>query len=92
MDKKRDTAMTSETGDGDYEQVKMEYHRHEDLIVFVKTDVNILNEGEVLVPEKPEPRSRDEIRTTILKKYQNAIRPPGTSKNQFDFSSLFSCR
>ncbi|CAF1537307.1 unnamed protein product, partial [Rotaria sordida] len=36
----------------------------------------IINEEDIYVPEKPEPRKRDEIRTTILTKYQNAIRPP----------------
>jgi hypothetical protein len=42
-----------------------------------KGDVGIVNEEEILVPEKPEPRKPDEIRTTILTKYQSAIRPSG---------------
>ena len=38
--------------------------------------MTILNEEDIPLPEKPEARKPDEIRTTILMKYQNAIRPP----------------
>jgi hypothetical protein len=37
----------------------------------------MINEEDIPMPEKPEPRKEDEIRTTILSKYQNARRPPG---------------
>jgi hypothetical protein len=47
------------------------------LLICLKDDVTMINEEEIPLPEKPEPRKRDEIRTTILTKYQNAIRPPG---------------
>ncbi|CAF4630061.1 unnamed protein product, partial [Rotaria sp. Silwood2] len=40
-----------------------------------QADITIINEEDINVPEKPEPRKRDEIRTTILAKYQNALRP-----------------
>ncbi|CAF1101848.1 unnamed protein product [Adineta ricciae] len=60
VDKKRNRDMTADgTGDGDFSQ----------------DDIAILNEEDIIVPEKPEPRKPDEIRTTILAKYQNAIRP-----------------
>jgi hypothetical protein len=48
---------------------------------FSKADIAILNEEEIPLPEKPEPRKPDEIRTTILMRYQNAIRPPGRSNH-----------
>ncbi|CAF4571456.1 unnamed protein product [Rotaria sp. Silwood1] len=59
LDKKRATTMTTDAADGDYDQ----------------KDIAIINEEDIYVPEKPEPRKQDEIRTTILAKYQNAIRP-----------------
>ncbi|CAF3689292.1 unnamed protein product [Rotaria sordida] len=62
LDKKRAAALTSDNIDGDYDQ----------------NDITIINEEDIYVPEKPEPRKRDEIRTTILTKYQSAIRPPDT--------------
>ncbi|UJR21447.1 hypothetical protein I4U23_024533 [Adineta vaga] len=60
VDKKRNKDMMADgAGDDDYNQ----------------DDIAILNEEDIIVPEKPEPRKPDEIRTTILTKYQNAIRP-----------------
>ncbi|CAF4260179.1 unnamed protein product, partial [Rotaria sp. Silwood2] len=59
LEKKKAAAMTTDAGDGDYDQA----------------DITIINEEDINVPEKPEPRKRDEIRTTILAKYQNALRP-----------------
>ena len=47
-----------------------------------KADINTVNEEEILVPEKPEQRKPDEIRTTILTKYQNAIRPAGKQQEE----------
>lgn len=44
---------------------------------YLKADIAVLNEEDIPVPDKPEPRKPDEIRTTVLMKYQNAIRPPG---------------
>jgi hypothetical protein len=80
LDKKRDTAKTTETGDEDYDQVNIEKRKRIGLGIFLissKADIAILNEEDIPLPEKPEPRKHDEIRTTILMRYQNAIRPPG---------------
>lgn len=55
--------------------------------VISKADIIIINEEDVIVPEKPESRKPDEIRTTILTKYQNAIRPLGKDDNRI--SDLF---
>ena len=46
-------------------------------MIYSKNDIAIINEEDIIVPEKPEPRKPDEIRTSILEKYRNAIRPPG---------------
>ncbi|CAF4100131.1 unnamed protein product, partial [Rotaria sordida] len=75
LDKKRAAALTSDNIDGDYDQ----------------NDITIINEEDIYVPEKPEPRKRDEIRTTILTKYQSAIRPPDSQQtlNENDFQSDF---
>ena len=81
MDRKRDGALTTEAGDPDYEQVKIGTRapiEHDIIYVNVsKADISTLNEEDILVPEKPEQRKADEIRTKILTNYQNAIRPPG---------------
>lgn len=53
----------------------------------MQDDIAILNEEDIIVPEKPEPRKPDEIRTTILAKYQNAIRPAGKEFIQLSFYS-----
>jgi len=66
-------------GDDDYDQVNIKKKENYKILLLSssKGDVGIVNEEEILVPEKPEPRKPDEIRTTILTKYQNAIRPSG---------------
>ena len=58
------------------------------IIVSAQDDIAILNEEDIIVPEKPEPRKPDEIRTTILAKYQNAIRPAGKKFIQLCFHSI----
>ncbi|CAF1989494.1 unnamed protein product [Rotaria magnacalcarata] len=60
LEKKRAAAMNTYNPDVENEQA----------------DIAIINEEEIYVPDKPEPRKPDEIRTTILAKYQNALRPP----------------
>ncbi|CAF4332589.1 unnamed protein product, partial [Adineta steineri] len=59
LNEKRDTDLKTGGGDGNYDQ---DY-------------ISVINEEDIIVPEKPEPRKPDEIRTTILTKYQNALRP-----------------
>ena len=44
-----------------------------------QADVDAVNEEEIPLPEKPERRNPDDIRTAIEGKYQNAIRPAGKS-------------
>ena len=46
-------------------------------MICIQDDIAVINEEDIVVPEKPEPRKRDEIQTTISTKYQNAIRPQG---------------
>ncbi len=79
LDKKRNTDIGTEGGDNDYDQVNIEKKENYKILLLLcsKDDVGIVNEEEILVPEKPEPRKPDEIRTTILTKYQSAIRPSG---------------
>ncbi|CAF5188411.1 unnamed protein product, partial [Rotaria magnacalcarata] len=67
LEKKRAAAMNTYNPDVENEQA----------------DIAIINEEEIYVPDKPEPRKPDEIRTTILAKYQNALRPPGKQSHYF---------
>jgi hypothetical protein len=71
--------MTTAAGDGDHDQVNIKKRKriNIEILFYLKADIAILNEEDIPLPEKPEPRKHDEIRTTILMKYQNAIRPPG---------------